>query len=142
MKDSLLDLVGGRPALEKIHQAFYDRVFADPWLSPFFAGAKQKHLESQQTDFIIRTLGGGLVFSGQRPENCHMHMFITQEVFDHRQSLMREAILECGVAEDVAEQLLRHQDSFAHAIVKKNISECTKRFHDEDVIQVPKPPNM
>jgi len=44
MKQSLFDAVGGLPTLQKVHKIFYDKVYAHPWLDPFFEGHSQEAL--------------------------------------------------------------------------------------------------
>jgi len=45
-KITLFDAVGGLPTLQKVHKIFYDKVYAHPWLGPFFEGHSQEAIEN------------------------------------------------------------------------------------------------
>ena len=137
--DNLLEAIGGRPTLEKVHKLFYDKLYEHPCLKEFFKEVPQETIENQQTDFMVSNMGGGKIYSGALPKNGHKHMFITEELFELRSKILRESILACGVAEDLAERWVKIDYAFKHSLVKKNISECEKRFFTDEVLNFPKP---
>jgi len=57
--NNLLQDVGGRAVLEKVHKLFYDKLYEHPWLKKFFLHIEQKLIENQQTDFMVSNMGGG-----------------------------------------------------------------------------------
>ena len=61
--NTLLDEVGGKPMLEKVHKHFYDELYKHPWLKNYFLHIDQKIIENQQTDFMIANMGGGKIQS-------------------------------------------------------------------------------
>jgi len=140
--NTLFEEIGGRPTLEKVHKLFYDKLYAHPWLKTFFAGIKQTIIENQQTDFMTANMGGGKIYSGGLPKNAHKHMFITEELFDLRNKILRECIIECGVSENLAERWIRIDQAFKHSLVKKDLSECQKRYFTDEIISAPKPENL
>ena len=137
--ETLFDRVGGRPVLQRVHKVFYDKIYAHPWLKQFFADIDQKTIEDQQTDFMISNMGGGKIYSGALPKNAHRHMFVSHELFDLRQVLLRESLLESGVPEDLAERWLRIDEAFRKSIVKDDPSQCEKRFFTDAIKNFPKP---
>ncbi len=98
-----------------------------------------KIIEDQQTDFIVSNMGGGKIYSGALPKNGHKHMFVSNELFDLRQALLRESIEECGVLEELAERWLRIDEAFRKSIVKANPDQCEKRFFTDEIKNFPKP---
>jgi len=136
---SLFELVGGRPTLEKVHKIFYDKVYAHPSMLPFFEGTNREVVESQQTNFAASQMGGDIIFSGKTPHSCHQRMFITQEHFDLRNTLLRESLREFGLAEELAERWLELSEVFAKKIVKSDISECQTRYKNEKILTAPLP---
>ena len=136
---SLFDRVGGRPTLARVHKKFYDKIYEHPWLKRYFDGVDQELIENQQTDFMTSSMGGGKIYCGKIPERAHNHMFVTAEMFDLRTRLLKESIAECGVPDDLSEMWLRIDSAFKHSIVKKDPGECKRRYHDEEVINIPKP---
>lgn len=49
--DSFFEQFGGYPCLRRVHNPFYGKLFAHPWLKGFFVRSKREVVESQQTDF-------------------------------------------------------------------------------------------
>jgi hemoglobin len=137
--DKLLEAVGGKRILEKVHKLFYDKLYEHPWLKHFFKDVPQETIESQQTDFMISNMGGGKVYCGGMPKNVHRHMYITEELFDLRSRILKECILECGVSNDLAERWVRIDYAFKHSLVKKDLGECKKRFFTDEIMSFPKP---
>lgn len=139
---SLFDLIGGRPTLERVHKVFYDKLYADKWFKQFFADVDQKTIEDQQTDFMTSSMGGGRIYSGKLPKNAHRHMFITDELFELRSTILRDSIRECGVPADLAEKWLNIDYAFKKSLVKESVEQCEKRFNTDELLIIPKPPGM
>ena len=136
---TLLDDLGGRPMLEKVHKLFYDRLYEHPWLKHFFLPTDQKHIENQQTDFMVSNMGGGKIYVGGIPNAVHGRMYISEDLFDLRSVILKECILECGVPEALAERWIRIDGGFRNALVKSSIDECEKRFFTDEILAFPKP---
>jgi truncated hemoglobin YjbI len=136
---SLFELVGGRPVLDKVHKIFYAKVYDEPSLAPFFEGVDRDVIASQQTDFTASQMGGDIMFSGKTPLSCHQHMFITQAHFDLRNNLLREALQEFGISDELAERWLKLGEVFANKIVKSDMSQCKTRYKTEKIITAPPP---
>lgn len=139
MSDTLYDELGGKPCLERVHKIFYDKLLVDPWLKGFFADNEQWHLEVQQTDFMMRLFGGPIVYCGRMPKYAHLHMFITEEVFMARHEILKDSLIQAGVAEDLRERWLAYDLGLKLALVKKTMSECKQRYKDEPIVFVEKP---
>lgn len=137
--NTLLQEIGGRPVLEKVHKLFYDKLYEHPWLKIFFLHIDQKVIENQQTDFMVSNMGGGKIYSGGMPRNVHRHMYITEELFDLRTEILKESILACGVPGALAERWVRIDGAFKHSLVKKSIDDCEKRFFTDEILSFPKP---
>ena len=54
---TLYDRLGGKQTYIKVHKIFYDKAYAHPWLSQYFADKPQEILENQQTDFMVQLMG-------------------------------------------------------------------------------------
>lgn len=133
-KQTLFELIGGRPTLQRVHKIFYDRVFAHPELKHYFANSNQVTIEEQQTNFMTAKMGGGKIFTGKTPENCHIRMFITKELFDLRNNMLKESILKCGISGELLERWMAINEAFERIVVKKDPSECKKRFIGDEII--------
>lgn len=71
MKPTMYDEVGGEPAIRGLVGDFYQRVFADPELRPFFDNAHRERLERMQLEFFSAALGGPVEFSGTTLRDAH-----------------------------------------------------------------------
>ena len=76
----MIDRVGGKEVIAKVHKIFYNKIFAHPWLSLFFNNIEQDHLENQQTDFMAMLFGGERVYGGRMPADAHEHIFVTEDM--------------------------------------------------------------
>ena len=130
--------IGGRPAIERVVKNFYDRVFADPWLSLYFSEIPQAHIENQQIDFMSDRLGGPKTFSGRMPQLAHEHIHIDDELFDHRIQFLDQALREEGIDDEMRKFWLSIDESFRGVLVKE-LSECKKRFKSDSILDFPNP---
>lgn len=131
---TLFELIGGRPILQRVHKIFYDRVFASPELKHYFVNINQVTIAEQQTNFMTGKMGGSKIFTGKTVENCHTRMFITQELYDLRNNLLKESILECGISGELLERWMKLNYAFEKDVVKKDPGECKKRFIGDEII--------
>ena len=140
MKQTLFDALGGLPVLQQVHKIFYDKIYAHPWLKQFFAGHNQQAIENRQTAFMGEKMGGPLEYWGKHPKMAHRHMYITQELFDLRQQLLRESLLEAQVPPDLIPRWLKIDAAFKPVIVKDSIESFYHwTWKYEKRIIVPKP---
>lgn len=137
-KPTLYDQLGGQPVIERVHKIFYDAMYAHPWLGQLVQHREQEVLENQQTDFMVSNMGGPERYSGAFPGPAHQHIHITDEMFDLRQSLLRAAIREVGVAAELEERWLRIDEAFRHKLVKSE-EEVKPRYRTGPVFIIPNP---
>ncbi|MDH5545413.1 MAG: group 1 truncated hemoglobin [Gammaproteobacteria bacterium] len=139
-KTTLLDRVGGIETLDRVHKRFYDKVYQHPWLGRFFEGHDQTAIEKRQTQFMAEKMGGKKPYLGKEPYMAHRAMFITDKLFDIRTELLRESLLEEGLAEELIERWIRIDNAFRKQIVKNSISEfyATSWKYEKRVI-IPEP---
>jgi hemoglobin len=120
-KLSLFDEVGGLPVLQQVHRIFYNKIYAHPWLKHFFAGHNQQAIESRQTAFMAVKMGGKVSYWGKQPKMAHRHLYITEEQFNIRHELLKQSLMEAGVATLLARRWLRIDAAFKRQIVKDSI---------------------
>ena len=140
MKQTLFDAVGGLPTLQKVHKIFYDKIYAHDWLKVFFTGHNQEAIENRQTAFMAQKMGGPVKYMGRELKVAHRHMYITRELFDIRQAILKESLQEASVAEDLTARWLKIDQAFHRAIVKDSIESFYKTtWQYQKRIIVPKP---
>jgi len=122
-KQSLFDAIGGLPAMEHVHTVFYDKVYAHPWIGKFFEGHDQKAIELRQTQFMAEKMGSKTPYPGKALPLAHRRMYITQELLEIRQGLLREALQEEGLSEALIKRWLKVDHAFWHHISNQSMKE-------------------
>ncbi len=138
-RKDLFEKVGGREGILKIAKNFYDKVYDHPWLRLYFQAIPQEHIENQQTDFMSGSLGGPKIYTGRFPVPAHEHMYITEELFELRNTILLESLHETRTAPDVIEAWLKIDNAFRKRIVKNNLSECKKRYFTDEILDFKNP---
>lgn len=140
MKQTLFDAVGGLPTLEKVHKIFYDKVYEHYWLKLFFEGHNQEAIEFRQTMFMAEKMGGKVDYWGKQPKMSHRQMYITEELFNIRQEILKESLEEANIPEDLMRRWLKIDAAFKRQIVKDSIESFYKTtFNYEKRVIIPKP---
>jgi len=139
MEHSLFDQIGGRPTLVKIHKIFYDKVYAHPWIGRYFEEIPQETIEIQQTDFMSQVMGGPAMYCGKLPLAAHKNIFITDELFELRTTLLIEAMNEAGLDPGLQQKWLKIDQAFKKGLTKRDRSECELRFNTDEIIDFPNP---
>jgi len=135
---TLYDRLGGKPTFVKVHKIFYDKAYADPWLSKFFTDKPQVVLENQQTDFMVQLMGGPKAYGGKSPKSAHQHMVITDELFELRARLLSESIKEAGIRDDLRNEWLDADRTFKRALEKKSEADCTQAYPNQPILNFPR----
>ena len=131
---TLYDRLGGKQTFIKVHKLFYDKAYADPWLSKFFTDKPQEVLENQQTDFMVQLMGGPKAYGGKSPKSAHQHMVITEELFELRSRLLSESLKELGIRDDLREEWLDADRTFKRALEKNSEAECTISYPNQPIL--------
>ncbi len=135
----LLQAIGGEDVVLRIHRRFYDVIFEEPWLGKFFRGKHETTLARKQTEFMVAAFGGENRYRGDTPAFVHMHMLITQEQLETREALLRDAIREEGLSEEIVERWLRVDRGFWSGLVKASEEECVLKCFGQFPVVAKKP---
>ena len=143
---SLFDRVGGRAKLDQIHKVFYDKVYDHDWLSQYFAGVDQETIETHQSDFMCSNMGGGKIFCGRQPKFAHIHIEVSEELFDLRHEFLRQSLQECDVSPEHQGEWLAIDMAFKTALLRK-LEDCrtignTISTSGEGILSIPKPSSI
>ncbi len=138
-KQRKFEEMGGVEAIKVATTAFYDYMYDDPWLSPFFDGIPREHIESQQVFFMQAALGGENKYGGKTPPSAHQHMYITQDIYDAREAHLKQAFKDCQTKPEMVERWLAIDDTFSSRIIKNSKDDCIMRYPAEGILDFPKP---
>jgi truncated hemoglobin YjbI len=133
------EALGGKEMLKKVSKIFYDKIYEHEWIGQFFKEVDQEIIENQQVDFMTSALGGPKVYCGRLPIPTHKNMYITPELFDLRQSLLKDSLIEAKASEELIEKWLKIDEAFKSGLVKNNMGECEKRFFTDEILVFPNP---
>jgi len=137
--ENLFNDVGGEDVIRAVHQRFYDVMFEEPWLERFFFGKEKSVLVRKQTAFMIAAFGGDNRYQGDTPAFVHMHMLITEEQLKVRETILRNALMEEGLSDDLIERWLNVDRSFWSGLVKHSTDECVLKCPGQRAIVIEKP---
>ncbi|MFZ4712462.1 MAG: hypothetical protein ACOYL6_02005 [Bacteriovoracaceae bacterium] len=125
--------------LKTINVVFYQKIFSDKWFSQVFRGVEESFLVLQQTDFMLGAMGGIKRYSGRSPDEAHPHIFISEEMWQHREKILIASFEETNAPDELRKRWLKIDDAFKKKIVMKDSSECRPRYAIDEFIIVPKP---
>lgn len=116
---SIYARIGGRDAVEAVVSDFYDRVFEDPQLEPYFEDIDREALFAHQVQFISSVAGGPVSYDGTDMQAAHEGMGITGDDFGRVATYLGEALRENGVPEDDVEAILAHVGALKADVVEQ-----------------------
>ncbi|AYF75343.1 group 1 truncated hemoglobin [Nocardia yunnanensis] len=114
---SIYDRLGGAPALTAVVDDFYRRVYADPEVAGFFAGADPDRLERRQVEYFSTVLGGPAGYRGASLRRVHQGMGITRRHFDRVLRHLTAALTTVGVPQELVDHIIEALDPLADDIV-------------------------
>jgi hemoglobin len=103
---TLLEELGGRPAVELVVAAFYEKVLTDPMLKGYFRGVQMSRLYKNQADFFCAALGQPEAYRGRDMRTTHAGMNIGDAEFDAVAGHLIQALAECGVDKPHIDQVV------------------------------------
>ncbi|MGB1092325.1 MAG: 2Fe-2S iron-sulfur cluster-binding protein [Oceanobacter sp.] len=104
--------------LQKILSDFYDEVFEDPIMSPYFQNFTKQRSKEKVYSFYKRVFSGESSFFGDRPRNSHHWMVITDEIYDYRLDMLARHMRNHGLPEHLVQVWLSYDEYYRSDIVK------------------------
>lgn len=112
-RGKLYERIGGEATVERLVDAFYDRVLADPELNPFFEHARIENLRSMQREFFAAALDGPVMRSDMQLAHAHHGLDIQQKHFRLFVQHLLETLESVGVSEDDRYEIIRGISTYA-----------------------------
>ena len=125
--------------LNRVHKNLYGKIYAHPWLGQYFQDKPRWLQEEQQTNFMMKLMGGEVRYMGKTPRAAHQHMVITEELFALRQALLDQALVEEGVAVSLREEWLAADATMKPLIVKNSAAECKVAYAEQPILDFKNP---
>ena len=114
----LWEKLGGDSVIYAMMQRFYDLVYDDAQLAPFFERVTKERIVGKQFSFLKKHILGEDGFIGEDPHNSHNWMVINDNLFNHRMGLMRQVLQEFAISAELAAQFEAYEEQFRVDIVK------------------------
>ena len=102
MSDSLFQRLGGEAAVDAAVNKFYEKVLADPALSPFFANTDMEKQHKMQKAFLTVAFGGPNNYSGRGMREAHKKAVsdgLNETHFDKVVGHLATTLTELGVSD-------------------------------------------
>lgn len=102
MSDSLFQRLGGEAAVDAAVNKFYEKVLADPALSPFFANTDMEKQHKMQKAFLTVAFGGPNNYSGRGMHEAHKKAVsdgLNETHFDKVVGHLATTLTELGVSD-------------------------------------------
>ena len=138
LPNSFFERVGGRPTLDRVHRCFYGKIYAHPWVGQYFVHADRDHLERTQSDFMTGQFDGGQIFCGRPPAQAHLHLAISEELFDLRQELLGQALTEEGISGADRQHWLEVDAKFRPVLLRE-AEDCQPLSSAQGILNFPNP---
>ena len=88
--------LGAENGLRSAVEEFYDRIQADRFLAPYFAGVEMHTLKRHQGDMLSAATGGPQRYSGRDMAAAHAGLGITDDAFDRVVGHLNATLVETG----------------------------------------------
>lgn len=112
---TLYQKLGGRAAIDLAVDMFYERVVADPALSPFFVGIDMARMRDHQRKFLMLAFGGGPGYDGRGLRDAHSGLVsrpgLSDTHFDAVVAHLAEVLRQLGVDAVVIAEVLAVTES-------------------------------
>ena len=105
----LFELLGGSVAVNTATLRLYEKVIADPSLSPYFKGMNMEAQAKKFVGFMTMAMGGSHEYKGADLRRAHERLVKTgmgDGHFDRIVDLLESTLLEMGVDPDLVQQTL------------------------------------
>ncbi len=109
MADSLFERLGGAPAVAAAVDLFYEKIIADPQISPFFDHTDISVQRAKQKAFLTMVFGGAAGYSGKDLRRAHAPLVargLTDSHFDAVAGHLQATLEELGVDQDLTAEVM------------------------------------
>lgn len=110
--------LGDGAKVRVVLEDFYDQVYEDERLAPFFQHVTKERLVEKQYSFMHQLFTGKKVYFGNRPRNIHHWMVISDDLMDHRRRILDAAMLRHGVTDEQRHVWHAYEENYRPDIVK------------------------
>ena len=107
---TLYDQIGGKGAVDKAVEVFYDKVLADDLVSHFFTDVDMKIQIEKQRSFLTYAFGGPVKYTGKDLRNAHSRLVskgLGNKHFDAVAQHLQSTLVELKVSSDLIDEVMK-----------------------------------
>ena len=122
MDQSLYERLGGEGAIDKAVELFYEKVFNDPFLIPFFQNTDKERQRRMQKMFLKFAFGGSKQWPGKSMRKAHeksVEQGLNDKHFDAVVNHLATTLKELGVKESDIQEVGRIAESIRNDVLNK-----------------------
>ena len=123
-ESALLRRAGGEAGLRALLRDFYERVFADVMIGFFFRGKDFERLVEKELELVLELLGAEGAYTGRPIDEVHAAHRIMGGQFDRRLQILREAMADHGVPQELRERWIEHNAGLRAEVTADRPGEC------------------
>jgi hemoglobin len=117
---NLIEGIGGKDALVRILDDFYQRMSKDTLIGFFFAGKNLQNIVEKQSQFLLKAAGLTEDYKGLPPQRAHSKLPpILGGHFDRRTQILKETLEAYQLSKDQIEIWLGFERTFRDAILNE-----------------------
>ena len=122
--NDMVERAGGEPALRRLIEDFYDRVFGDTMIGFFFRSASRTRLVEKELELALKQLGADVDYTGRPLGAAHEPHRIFGGQFDRRLQILRETMADHALPPDVQERWIAENLALRPTITENAAGEC------------------
>ena len=113
MSKTLFEHYGGFTTIRRIVIDLYEGILDSEQLSRYFEGTDMRLMIDHQTKFIAQLMGGPISYSDEALQRLHAAHSIKSPAFDEMAVLLKQTLLDHGIASgdvaDISNQIYRRK---------------------------------
>lgn len=121
----LLERIGGEAAVNAVVDAFYDKVFTDEVLKPFFANTDFAKQRTRQSKFLIQFMAGKMPTANEYMRNAHRkyvaEMGLTDKHFDIVAGHLVNTLKEFKVSQSLIDEVVTAVSSLRDHVLDRPV---------------------
>jgi hemoglobin len=121
--------IGGASKLLVIIDEFVERICRDTMIGFFFASVDRARLKRMEYEHAARFLGADIPYTGRALDTAHRRHPILGGHFARRRQILRQTLERHGVAPEIVEAWLAHQDALRALVTADDVTQCNDTRH-------------
>ena len=117
---SQFERLGGVAGITRLIARFYDRVLADPALSPYFEDVALDKLRRMQFEFFSAALGAPVRYTGRSIMQAHSGRRITREHFRAFVGHLSDTLKEYSLSDDERQAIVARIEAYTDDVVRRS----------------------